>query len=153
MLAKAFQQAGCYVFATARDAHKVESLANEPDIEVLSLDVTSNESIASCAAQVLKLTSGKLDMLVNNAGVAFLGPLVHASISNGKALYDVNVWGALAVTQAFAPMLIEAKGVILNISSMAGAVPMAWQGTITVLRNNQSLSVERLISCENRGIQ
>jgi len=129
-LAKAFQQAGCHVFATARDPTKVGSLASEAYIEILPLDVTSAESIASCVAQVRKKTDGKLDVLVNNAGGAIFGPLVHTSIAESKALYDVNVWGVLAVAQAFAPLLVQAKGVMLNISSMAGAVPMAWQGMI-----------------------
>ncbi|KAI1098448.1 putative short-chain dehydrogenase/reductase [Jackrogersella minutella] len=127
-LAKAFQQAGCHVLATARNPNKVGSLADEPDIEILSLDVTSEDSIASCMSEVHKKTNGRLDILVNNAGNSFLGPLMHAPIAEGKAMYDVNVWGALAVTQAFAPLLIQAKGTMLNISSMAGSNYMAWQG-------------------------
>ncbi|KAI1412491.1 putative short-chain dehydrogenase/reductase [Hypoxylon sp. FL1857] len=127
-LAKAFRQAGCRVVATARDPSKVGSLANETDIEVVPMDVTSAESIASCVSQLQKKTNGRLDVLVNNAGTAMFGPLMHASIDEGRAMYEVNVWGALAVAQAFAPLLIQAKGVMLNISSMAGSTPMAWQG-------------------------
>ncbi|KAI0842741.1 putative short-chain dehydrogenase/reductase [Hypoxylon sp. FL0890] len=127
-LAKAFRQAGCYVVATARDPSKVGTLANETDIEIVQMDVTSADSIASCVSQLRKRTNGKLDVLVNNAGGAIFGPLMHTSIDEGRALYEVNVWGALAVTQAFAPLLIQAKGIMLNISSMAGSTPMAWQG-------------------------
>nr|AMJ52082.1 lijC [Ascomycota sp. F53] len=127
-LAKAFRDKGFHVLATVRDARKAGSLADEQDIEVLTLDVTSADSIASCVKQVQTATGGKLDILVNNAGAAIFGPLVHASIEEGKAAYEVNVWGPLAVSQAFAPLLIESKGVILNISSIAGAVPLAWQG-------------------------
>lgn len=128
-LALAFRNKGFHVLATVRNADKAGALAAEKDIEVLTLDVTSAESIDSAVRQVQKATGGKLDILVNNAGAAIFGPLIHASIEEGKAAYDVNVWAPLAVTQAFAPLLIASKGVILNISSIAGAVPLAWQGT------------------------
>jgi 1-acylglycerone phosphate reductase len=128
-LAKAFRDQGFHVLATVRSVEKAGILAAEGDIEVLTLDVTSAESIASCLAQVRSATGDKLDILVNNAGTAVFGPLIHASIEEGKAAYDVNVWAPLAMSQAFAPLLIDSKGVILNISSMAGAVPLAWQGT------------------------
>ncbi|KAG8407724.1 putative secondary metabolism biosynthetic enzyme [Metarhizium acridum] len=127
-LAKAFRDQGFYVLATVRDVGKAGALSEERDIKVLGLDVTSADSISSCLALVRKTTGGQLDVLVNNAGAAVFGPLVHASIEEGKAAYDVNVWGLLGVSQAFAPLLIESKGVILNISSIAGAVPLAWQG-------------------------
>lgn len=136
-LAKAFHEAGCRVYATARDTAKVGSLASEDNIEIIELDVTSSDSITSCVAQVHKETNGKLDVLVNNAGGAIFGPLVHTSIAESKAVYDVNVWGSLATAQAFAPLVIQANGVILNISSMAGAVPMAWQGTIIYTKSSE----------------
>lgn len=134
-LAKAFRDQGFHVLATVRNAHKAGALAAENDIEVLTLDVTSTESIESCLAQVRSATGGKLDILVNNTGAAIFGPLVHASIDEGKAAFDVNVWGPLAVSQAFAPFLTDSKGVILNISSIASAVPLAWQGTWGWLSN------------------
>ncbi|OBT39596.1 hypothetical protein VE00_10798 [Pseudogymnoascus sp. WSF 3629] len=127
-LAKAFRDQGFHVLATVRNANTAGALVDERDIEILTLDVTSADSISSCLAQVRSATGDKLDILVNNAGAAIFGPLVHASIEDGKNAYDVNVWGPLAMTQAFAPLLIDSKGVILNISSIAGAVPLAWQG-------------------------
>jgi len=127
-LAKAFLGAEYHVFATARNPATIGSFATEADVEVLALDVTSEESIAACLMEVHKKTDGRLDILVNNAGSAVFGPLIHASIAEVKGVYDVNVWGALAVAQAFVPLLYRAQGVMLNISSMAGAVPLAWQG-------------------------
>jgi NADP-dependent 3-hydroxy acid dehydrogenase YdfG len=129
-LAEAFRQAGCHVIATARDPAKVGALSEKADVEVLPLDVLSPDSIAACVSRVSRSTGGRLDLLVNNAGAAMFGPLVHTSIPEAKAIYDVNVWGALAVAQAFAPLLVQAKGVMLNISSIAGAVPLAWQGML-----------------------
>lgn len=126
-LAEEFHKLGYHVVATARDTTKIGPLANKPDIDVFPLDVTLPESISDLLAKIQ--TKGiKLDILVNNAGCASFNPLVHADIDNAKALYDVNVWGSLRVTQAFIPLLVSTQGVILNIASMAGAVPLAWQG-------------------------
>lgn len=134
-LARCFRDRGFHVLATVRHAHKAGDLTQEKDIEIITLDVTSASQITSCVAHVQRATGGQLDILVNNAGTAIFGPLVHASIEEGKAAYDVNVWGPLAVSQAFAPLLVDSKGVILNISSIAGAVPLAWQGTLVYFLN------------------
>ncbi|KAJ3532390.1 hypothetical protein NM208_g8461 [Fusarium decemcellulare] len=147
-LAEEFHHAGFHVFATARDVSKVGPLRDRPSVDILPLDVTSPDSISSCIAQVRKKTGGKLDILVNNAGGAIFGPLVHADINEATALYDVNVWGVLRVTQAFAPLLKNGHGAILNISSMAGAVPLAWQGdskaALTFLSETLRLELEPL---------
>lgn len=46
-----------------------------------------------------------------------------------KQVYDVNVWGPLAVTQAFAPLVIKSRGIIANFSSIGCKIPMCWAGT------------------------
>ncbi|KAL9112781.1 MAG: hypothetical protein Q9227_003084 [Pyrenula ochraceoflavens] len=129
-LALAFARHGFHVFATLRDPARTDvSLKQQSDIEVMALDVTDSSSIAACAATVEKKTDSRgLDVLVNNAGAMFVMPLLDTNIQRARQLYEVNVWGMLSVTQAFAPMLVRAKGVILNIASIAGAVRMAWQG-------------------------
>lgn len=132
-LAEAFARRGFHVFATLRDPTKASSLvASNPDkgIEVMTLDVTDSASISSCVAVVAAKTGGRLDVLVNNAGSIFVMPLLDTDIAEAKKLFDVNVWGLLAVTQAFAPMLVRSQGVVLNIASIAGAVSVAWQGKV-----------------------
>ncbi len=130
-LAEAFRQAGFHVFATARDPAKISStLATQLHVEILALDVQSAESIATCVAQVHSKTSGSLDVLVNNAGGGLIRPLLDTSLADAKALYDVNVWGVLAMAQACAPLLIQAKGAMVNISSIGGTNPVPFQGMI-----------------------
>ena len=129
-LALEFAKHNFHVFATLRNPAKAASLASHPAIDILSLDVTDSSSISSCAAIVEKKAGGRLDVLVNNAGMMFCMPLLDTNIEESKKLFDVNVWGLLAVTQAFAPMLVRSKGVVLNIASIAGAVRMAWQGPL-----------------------
>lgn len=134
-LAEAFSNEGYFVFATLRDPTKAISLARD-SIQFLPLEVTSQESIEACSNHVRAATDGRgLDVLVNNAGVGYVMPLLDTSIEESKRLFEVNVWGMLSVTQKFAPLVIKAKGTVLNISSLAGAVRMAWQGVCLTLRS------------------
>lgn len=127
-MAKAFYARHFHVFATARDLSKTGDLSELDDVELLKLDVTDPDTIAQCKDTVAKRTGGKLDVLINNAGVEFMSPLLDVDISEAKELYDVNVWGPLAVVQAFSPLLIEAKGIVYNQSSIDAALSMVWSG-------------------------
>lgn len=104
-MAKSFADRNYLVFATLRNPSKAGNLAESSNIQVLDLDVASTESIARCAERVTKLTGGTLDVLVNNAGVDFVMPLLDVNIDRAKEAFDVNFWGPLAVTQAFEPMV------------------------------------------------
>ncbi|KAF6240115.1 hypothetical protein HO173_001725 [Letharia columbiana] len=146
-MAKNFHQRGFYVFAVARNPSKTADLAELSDIEILELDVTVPKTIAHCKEIVAKRTGGRLDVLVNNAGVEFNSPLLDTDVAEAKRLYDVNVWGPLAMVQAFAPLLIEAKGVVFNQSSIDGALNMVWAGIFAssksaVARMSETLRVE-----------
>ncbi|KAI4860613.1 putative short-chain dehydrogenase/reductase [Hypoxylon rubiginosum] len=154
-LVGAFEARGFHVFATARSPSKIlEASPVGADVEVLALDVTSPESVAKCLEHVRKRTGGRLDVLVNNAGMILLGPLVHVSIEEARKLYDVNVFGTLAVSQAFAPLLARARGVVLNVSSLAGAVPMAWQGVYNSSKAAKTFISETLrIELEPVGVR
>ena len=126
-LALAFAEKGCHVFATARNPAKAASLAAE-NVEVLPLDVTSAESIAACEKEIRAKTDGKLDMLVNNAGVANIMPVIDTPVEMARAEFEVNYWGAWSMINAFSSLLIEAKGTIVTISSMAAVARIPWQG-------------------------
>ena len=94
-LAIAFQEAGLHVYATARNPSKMSRLESA-NIETLTLDILSAESIAACVAKV-----PSLDILVNNAGASYSMPISDLSIGHAKQLFDINVWAQLAVTQGF----------------------------------------------------
>ncbi|KAI1114236.1 NAD(P)-binding protein [Nemania sp. NC0429] len=121
-LALAFDKAGYYVYATARDPTKMTQLKSQ-GIETLTLDTLSEESIAGCVKSI-----PSLDILVNNAGKTFLMPLVDANIAEAKKIYDVNVWGHIAVTQAFMPLLVESKGMVVNQTSVGAITTLPFQG-------------------------
>ncbi|KAI1504779.1 NAD(P)-binding protein [Biscogniauxia marginata] len=120
-LARAFHKAGYHVYATARNPAKMKELASL-GIETLPLDVQSETSIAECVKKV-----SALDMLVNNAGNQFLMPVVDVNIAEAKKLYDLNVWSHIAVTQAFLPLLLESKGVIVNQTSIGAVLTLPFQ--------------------------
>ena len=130
-LAEAFHKKGYHVFATARTPSKIsQSLAKAPNVTVLTLDVLSSESIAAAVESVTKVTGGKLDVLVNNSGSLMVMPALDVSIAEGKKLFDTNYWALLAMIQAFAPLLIKAKGYVVNNTSVSGMVPFGAFGSI-----------------------
>jgi 1-acylglycerone phosphate reductase len=111
------------VFATARNPSKLENVKTA-GIETLLLDVLSETSIQKCALELRELTGGSLDILINNAGATYCTPLADASISEGKKLFDLNVWANIAVIQAFLPLLLKSThgGVIVNHTSLAAVL-------------------------------
>ena len=130
-LAEAFCEKGYYVFATARTPSKIsQSLAQAPNVTTLTLDVLSSEAIAAAVASVTKVTGGTLDVLVNNSGAVMIMPALDASIEEGKKLFDTNFWAMLAMIQAFAPLLIKAKGCVVNSTSASGVLPFGAFGSI-----------------------
>ncbi|KAI1424142.1 NAD(P)-binding protein [Xylaria sp. FL1777] len=122
-LARAFHKAGFHVYATARDPARMTQLKAEEGIETLTLDTLSPTSIAECVEKV----SGPLDILVNNAGRTFLMPVVDLDITEAKKVFDLNVWGHVAVTQAFLPRIMEAKGIIVNQTSVGASLTLPFQ--------------------------
>lgn len=125
-LAKQFAAKGYRVFATVRTPSKAASLDGIAGIEILELEITSQESITACAAEVDRRTGGTLDVLVNNAGADFVIPFLDVSIDEARQLYEVNVFSIIGVTQAFSPLIIKAQGCIANFSSIAGEMPLCW---------------------------
>ena len=120
-LAIAFHEAGLRVYATARNPSKMTHVGSL-GIETLTLDVQSDVSIAACVSKVTDL-----DILVNNPGGAYSMPVSDLSIPEAKKLFDLNVWSYLAVTQAFLPLLLKSKGMIVNQTSIVSAISIPFQ--------------------------
>ena len=113
--------AGYFVYAGARKAGDIEELNKIENIKAVRLDVTIQEEI-DAAVKLIQSEGRGLWGLVNNAGINFIDPLIEAEESDLEFLFDVNVYGVFRVTKAFAPMIIESKGRIVNISSIAGVL-------------------------------
>lgn len=130
-IAEAALAAGDIVVGTVRnanDASGFDALARDRAHGVI-LDVTDESAIPNVIAEAESLTGG-IDILVNNAGYCLNGAIEEASMAEIRALFDVNFFGAVAVTQAVLPYMRTRKaGHILNISSISGLAPWAGTGT------------------------
>ena len=99
------------------------------DFMPLVFDVTDTDALPAVVTQVETILGGRgLRALVNNAGIFLGGPLMHQPLAEVRKAFDVNVFGLLAVTQAFLPLLgarhnrAGPPGRIVNIGSVAGAI-------------------------------
>lgn len=139
-LAVAFHNAGLHVYATARSLAKMSTVASL-GIDTLELDVTSPASVAACAG---KLSS--LDVLVNNAGAVHHMPVVDLDLSEARAIFELNVWAQIAVTQAFLPLLLRSPhgGLIANQTSAASLVPIPFQSVYNASKAAMAMFSENM---------
>ena len=112
---------GFYVYAGARKQKDLDMLNAIDGVEAVRLDVTMHDDIAAAVTQVKSGGRG-LHGLVNNAGVAIIQPLIEVEEGQLDFQFDVNVYGPYRLTRAFAPLLIESKGRVVNISSISGVL-------------------------------
>ena len=107
---------GHRVFGTSRDAQA----SSAPGVEMLVLDVRSEESVQACVAELLG-RAGRLDVAVNNAGVAHASLAEETTLAEAQAILDTNFWGVVRVTNAVLPAMRQQRGGhIINVSSLAG---------------------------------
>ncbi|CVK86517.1 related to 1-acyldihydroxyacetone-phosphate reductase [Fusarium mangiferae] len=121
-LVNEFHRQGCHVIATVRNTDMIKDL-EKPGVSVFPLEITSAKSIEECKEKVSELTGGRLDILVNNAGRTHTIPSIDTDLDDVRQTYEVNVFGPIQMVSTFAPLLIEARGLIINISSTSTLVP------------------------------
>ena len=128
--ARQLAQQSITVLLGARDLAKGEAAARQLsqqnlDVRPLKIDVNNTESIRQAVAQVER-DFGHLDILVNNAGVLlddYNKRVSEQSLETWRATFDANVFGLIATTQAFLPLLRQsAAGRIVNVSSILGSI-------------------------------
>jgi NAD(P)-dependent dehydrogenase (short-subunit alcohol dehydrogenase family) len=102
-----------------KNAVVAQELSNIPNIEVVEIDITSDDSVKQAFEQVLS-KYGKIDVLVNNAAVSGFGLLEGYSLEQVRNMFEVNVYGVLRTYQAVLPaMRKEKNGLIINLTSGA----------------------------------
>lgn len=132
LIAKTLAKAGHIVFATMRDvadrnslpARDLEAWGRQDNLrlKVIEMDVADSESVEQ-AVRAVVVEAGRIDVVVNNAGIAAGGPIEAFDIEQMQALFDVNVFGPLRVDKAVLPAMRQRRdGLLIHVSSTLGRV-------------------------------
>lgn len=117
-LAREFHAHGLRVFATARQTQSIHDLA-ELGVETFALEATDTNSIVTLRDEIQSRTGGKLDFLVNNAGRNYTVPALDIDYSEVEEVFKVNVFAVMKMVKEFTPLLIAAKGTVVQLGSLA----------------------------------
>lgn len=154
-----FSRKGHVVFASMRNtsiAGELERAAENENlhIEVVQLDITDEASVKRAVADVLA-SAGRIDVLINNAGVGFHGPIEDADLNEAREIFETNVFGPLRLTQAVLPTMREQRsGTIVNVSSIAGVVAEPYNGIYAASKHALEAASEVLyFECHPFGIR
>ena len=119
---------GFYVLAGIRRGEDADALRGA-NIEPIVLDITDEAAIAALVRRVAHDPERRpLRGLVNNAGMSVNAPVETYNLTEWRRLFDVNLFGHVAMTQGLLPALIDGRGTIVNVSSVGGKVAMATYG-------------------------
>jgi NAD(P)-dependent dehydrogenase (short-subunit alcohol dehydrogenase family) len=139
--AKDFADKGNKVFATMRNPEgknanaKAELESHPTHIKVVDMDVTNDVSVKEAMSSILA-EAGNIDILINNAGIMYLGITEAFSIEQAKFQMETNYFGAIRVMQAVLPSMRKAgSGLIINTSSLVGRMSPPFFGTYTATKH------------------
>ncbi|MCV9998620.1 oxidoreductase [Pararhizobium sp. YC-54] len=123
--ARLLSQNGFQVFGGARDLSRAPAI---PGVRFGTVDVTDEISVSQFVEWVLS-EAGRIDVLVNNAGVSLVGPIENTSTSEAQSVFDTNLFGPLRMIRAALPSMRAARsGIIINMSSVLGFLPAPFMG-------------------------
>lgn len=125
-----FARHGAKVFATMRNLPRPEAEelaavaeADDLDIHIIEIDVLSDEQVEAGVARAMEINGGAIDVLINNAGISYGGPVEIQDLEATKHTFDTNVFGPQRMIRAVLPAMRAAKsGLIINVSSQLGRV-------------------------------
>ena len=126
--ARELARRGFHVLAGVRRATDADAL-RATNLEPVMLDITNEAEIAALVQRIADDPERRpLRALVNNAGIGVNAPVEVLPLSEWRRLFDINLFGHVAVIQALLPALIESRGTVVNISSVGGKMAMATYG-------------------------
>ncbi|KAJ8127950.1 hypothetical protein O1611_g5686 [Lasiodiplodia mahajangana] len=124
-LALEFKHHGYTVFSTLLP-HESRSHLTDAGIHVYSSDVTNDDEVRALRESISAITKGRLDVLVNCAGICYTMTAADTDVKEVEKMFAVNLFGPMRMVHVFHPLLIQAKGKIVNIGSVGGIVPYVY---------------------------
>jgi NAD(P)-dependent dehydrogenase (short-subunit alcohol dehydrogenase family) len=125
---------GYHVFAGARKQKDIDALNAIDNIQSIRLDVNIQSEI-DAAVETIQRSKRGLYAVINNAGVGVMAPLIELEEKDLDFIMNVNVYGPYRITRAFAPLLIESKGRVVNIGSIAGVQTTTFYGPYSMTKH------------------
>lgn len=130
---------GYKVYGTSRKPNTAEG-----GFPMLALDVTDKQSIDQAVAQVME-REGRLDVLVNNAGMGITGPIEETPTEEMRRVFETNFFGAIEVIKSVLPVMRRQRsGQIINITSIAGYMGLPYRGVYSATKGALELITETL---------
>lgn len=133
-MTEAMAAQGYFVYAGARKDKDMEELNAIENVQAIRLDVNKQDQIDAAVKTITQAGRG-LYGLVNNAGVVVLSPLIEIDEKDFHFQMEVNIFGVYRITRAFAPLIIESKGRISIIGSIAGTLSSATWGPYSMTKH------------------
>ncbi|KAL9622079.1 MAG: hypothetical protein Q9160_003578 [Pyrenula sp. 1 TL-2023] len=118
-----YTRRGVHAIATVLPNEASDHLSSA-GITFFALDVTDEQSIVALKASVQKVTGGRLDVLVNCAGIAYTMTAIDTDVAAVQRMFNINLFGPMRMVRSFHDMIIRAKGAIVNIGSIGGIIPI-----------------------------
>ena len=143
-------QKGFVVYGTSRNPEKITNSI----FPLVALDVRDKQSIVNCVAEVIQ-KSGRLDIVINNAGVGLTGPIEEIPTEEIRNNFETNLFGPIEVMKAVLPQMRDQKsGLIINITSIAGYMGLPYRGIYSASKGALELITEALrMEVKSFGIQ
>lgn len=141
---------GFEVYGTSRNPEKITN----PTFPLVALDVRDKQSILNCVDEVIQ-KSGRLDVVINNAGVGITGPIEEIPTEEIRNNFETNLFGPIELMKAVLPQMREQKsGLIINITSIAGYMGLPYRGIYSASKGALELITEALrMEVKSFGIQ
>jgi len=157
-----YARLGAKVIATMRNMPRPEAQAlmdaarsERLDLHVVEIDVQSDRSVASGVSEAQRLAGGAIDVLVNNAGIPYTGPVELQDMAATQAMFDTNVLGYHRMARAVLPaMRAKRSGLIINVSSQLGRMVIPFGGVYSATKYAvEALSEQMAYELAPRGIE
>lgn len=139
-------RAGWKIFATVRKtADQTRLQSEDANITAIIMDVQDRASITAAAEQIAtQLKDRALSGLVNVAGIGTVAPMEYVTAQAMQEIFDINVFGQIAITQAFLPFIRKAHGRIVNISSIGAHIAIPFGGLLNASKSAFGLLTDTL---------